>query len=213
MSNIIEAQFVVTEHLLSEITKEINTNVEVYKCFRFLAIGAFIVALGCWIIPRPSIDFQFFTIDSKLASLGYAIIAVCCFLFELYYRHNSFQTFWKAGFLNTSFLINIDFNKNEISFKKTHTLGIYSCEWHFSDIERATQSKDCIYLKRGEKAQTLTCFIKKEALTYADFQRLQEAIPCLQSLSIDPQQFKQGVNTLPIGKKLKRSFKRRPSTI
>jgi hypothetical protein len=58
-------------------------------------------------------------------------------------------------------------------------------------IDQAEQSKHFIVLEQKTAVNPNIIFLKKDAITYADFQRLKEAIPCLRGLSVDPQQFKQ----------------------
>ena len=61
----------------------------------------------------------------------------------------------------------------------------------FSAFSHCQNVSNFILLQQLQGVGPEWIFLKKDAITHADFQRLQEAIPCLQSLSIDPQQFKQ----------------------
>jgi hypothetical protein len=61
----------------------------------------------------------------------------------------------------------------------------------FCIIEKAEQSNDCIVLEQKTAISPNILYLHKGGITYTDFQRLQDAIPCLQGLTVDPQQFKQ----------------------
>ncbi len=61
----------------------------------------------------------------------------------------------------------------------------------FSAFSNCKNVSNFILLQQQQGVGPEWIFLKKDVITYADFQRLQEAIPCLQDLSIDPQQFKQ----------------------
>jgi hypothetical protein len=61
----------------------------------------------------------------------------------------------------------------------------------FCAFTKSQQSKHFILLQQKTVTYPEWIFLKKDAITYADFQRLKEVIPCLQGLTVDPQQFKQ----------------------
>jgi hypothetical protein len=62
----------------------------------------------------------------------------------------------------------------------------------FSAFSHCKNVLNFILLQQQQGVGPEWIFLKKDAITYADFQRLQEAILCLQGLNVDPQQFKQG---------------------
>ena len=101
-----------------------------------------------------------------------------------------------------------------VKYKKKIDIGLYSLELHLIDknislntvafeffkgsfllpfcaFAKSEQSKYFILLQQKTVTYPEWIFLKKDAITHADFQRLQEAIPCLQGLTVDPQQFKQ----------------------
>jgi hypothetical protein len=61
----------------------------------------------------------------------------------------------------------------------------------FLAFSHCKQVSNFILLQQQQGVGPEWIFLKKDAITYADFQRLKDAIPCLQGLSVDPQQFKQ----------------------
>jgi hypothetical protein len=65
----------------------------------------------------------------------------------------------------------------------------------FSAFSHCKHVSNFILLQQQQGVGPEWIFLKKDAITYADFQRLKEAIPCLQGLSVDPQQFKQETAT------------------
>jgi hypothetical protein len=61
----------------------------------------------------------------------------------------------------------------------------------FSAFSHCKNVLNFILLQQQQGVGPEWIFLKKDAITYADFQRLKDAITCLQGLSVDPQQFKQ----------------------
>jgi hypothetical protein len=61
----------------------------------------------------------------------------------------------------------------------------------FCIIEKAEQSNDCIVLEQKTAISPNILYLHKDGITYSEFKLLQESIPCLQGLSVDPQQFKE----------------------
>jgi hypothetical protein len=65
----------------------------------------------------------------------------------------------------------------------------------FSAFSHCINVSNFILLQQQQGVGPEWIFLKKDAITHADFQRLKEVIPCLQGLSVDPQQFKQELHT------------------
>jgi hypothetical protein len=200
----IEQSYVLTKELAEEKDQLLNQeNAPVFKHSKMFATITAIIAVILMILHYfynelvyPLFDFSH-TIHSGLKLACY--FASLVFLFIANY-HSGFIPFFKdfgsaltEQLVGSKQTIKIDTEASEL-FVEVQT------ERDFSriqlDLNTAIKSMESptfvtIILKDVNTAYDEAIFLKKDAITYADFQRLQEAIPCLQGLSVDPQQFKQ----------------------
>jgi hypothetical protein len=109
---------------------------------------------------------------------------------------NEYKTTFVLSEQCITILVSSDRQEKTATYQAMHGFKRYSV-YSFAFVNNVEASEHFIYLRhyRPFKLNTLTICLKKDAITYADFQRLQEAIPCLQGLSVDPQQFKQDAST------------------
>jgi hypothetical protein len=93
--------------------------------------------------------------------------------------------------------IGIDLNKQKMTLNYKNQDDVFRAKENLKRVIKAIESETFItlILKEKRSASDASVFLKKDAITYADFQRLKEVIPCLQGLSVDPQQFKQELHT------------------
>ena len=213
MSNIIETQFIVEKENILERSPYFyrfpNFNEHIIPIF--LDVFAILSFLFLWnkkdFIIQLYLDHDYF----RLILLGIVIILLIPFVFHRSFSEKYFLFVYKpllAYEYKTSFYLNDqcitvklfkDSKRKELNYEADFSHKM-SFVYGFSIINNIKQSKHFIYLRHLKKFKwthllwerpTEVIFLKKDAITYADFQRLQEAIPCLQGLSVDPQQFKQ----------------------
>ena len=195
MSNIIEAQFIITKPLLKELVAYIKRfpffDNKILPIFIFVYLwlsGYLAVHDVLFVIKDFPLHWESLPALNQLNIFFYFLVLTLIFSFpRLQYN------LWKRIFLNSTYRILFKFDEKQVLIENQHESGVHTSQFDFSFFNDAVLSRNFLYLRSNKKLNTIIIFLKKDAITYADFQRLQEAIPCLQSLTVDPQQFKEEI--------------------
>ena len=200
----IEQSYVLTKELAEEQDQLLNQeNTPVFKDSKRFATITAVVAVILMILHYfytelvyPLFNFSD-TIHSGLKLTFYVTSLV--FLFIANY-HSGFITFFKdfgsaltEQLVDSKHTIKIDIEASELFIEVQNEKDFSRIQLDLNTAVKSMESPTFVtlLLKDNKTTYDEAIFLKKDAITHADFQRLQEAIPCLQSLSIDPQQFKQ----------------------
>ena len=156
----------------------------------FFFVG-FLLLLRLVFFDTPPFPFVQFLYDDFERITSFFILAnfvmSSCFVF-LNHLEEQFKSLYLVQYSRVSF----DLEKKELLFKcKTYALATIDVQMPLSLIEVVQSSRYFLILSQQAKYYPKYLFVKKNQITYADFERLQEAVPCLQKLKLDPDEFKQ----------------------
>jgi hypothetical protein len=193
MSNLIEVNFVVEKPSLKELISYFrrfpyfdNKVLPVLLFMYFCSAGYLVLEDIRYFIDIGAFNWHLLQFSSQVNIIGLIAAVAALFITKI-----TVYGLWKRVYLNARCALVFDLNTATLSFENQHESGTHRSEMSFSFFNDAVASPQFIYLRSNKKLSTVMLFLKKEAITYADFERLQEAVSCLQKLKLDPKEFKQ----------------------
>jgi hypothetical protein len=197
MSDIISQNIIINNEDLLDIQPQYIFNL--YRKIDFVLFLNIFILVGIKICFLEGVPFKLLQfLDNEIIFSGIVKLGQILFLFYIIdliwfeYRKLVDQKKIDVGsYLLELHLIDKKISLNTVAFEFFKGSFILP----FCAFTKSQQSKYFILLQQKTVTYPEWIFLKKDAITFADFQRLEEAIPCLQGLSVDPQQFKQELHT------------------